>query len=1017
MNTLPTTAYDRAALMGGALAGGDVDAATAAIFAPMELSPQELKTLKDKFAGSHADNPIIKTALSLAENPIIWIGAAMALGPWGRVMDIRDMHALMSEGRGFMREVSPLMRGLVSPITALRDLWPTGWLDKTFGVVQRTSSFFKEMLPRFDDLKRGAEQRLGRKITDREWVMIHAHNEGWDTLESPVLRDWKVKYPDIAKTPLIPNLRAHMDPEVLKLAEAIKERIWKAAEPYYGSMRVEAYNETLGLMEQKGIEMIPRGYVHRVAARDNLDYLLGGKQMARRGYEKMLRAEPRLPKMVAQRKRAASMPNLTDLKLVEDIVDPRQLAILKNIPNDGFKEFYQKFYDTIGALRTQLAKAQAGQIVAENGRPYTEAEIETLTKSQFVAFLRDVYGESSDLSQAVGNQLFALMRRGDAKQLDTFVTLMARRLGSPAMYSLNPRVSVPKYLRALGPLWAWFGEVPGAAKPLGAQLNEIFSEGAGLARAWQRDLYTDIIRPSLRGLRTPKEYARGMWFNGVTQQAREWLDSDSQLVQRMPGAVKDWMRKSLDAGALSEKTIGGRISSLLYVSALGANLSPVSKNLFQNWITTANFVGVPNVARGTKIVAAGLAKLSKRMAGGEKFEEAFADIFPDYYKQFGHEHMLKSLTEGDVIHEASGLAQSLTGNWNKAKAAMMGPFAGSEKFNRLLAFYSAHSAGLESGLNAEQAGVISRNITLMTQFGGGAIGIPNAIRELPVPFRQFGQFPLRMLEWLYGSARMGPDANKLSLGIMGRTMVGSAGIYEIFKNLVGLDVSSALAFSALPNPTFENAPFYPWPIVPPAVSVAGDIAKGMASGKWEGVGGRTLAMLTPGGLGIRRLYKTFAPKYIDYNARQADGSYPVYNQQGYLVRNEQPMSIIMRGLGLQPAGVQEEMALTQWLMRQRDKIRGYRREYIAAILDNNLNRADSIQKEFGKAYPQLGPIQVKKRDLEYANGQRQITRIQRILKGMPASYRTVFEDVAGLAMANDFAGSINTQAQSGSPGL
>lgn len=1014
MAMIPTTVYERGKLAGGALLGGQVDAATAAIFAPMELSPSELQGIRDRLTGhnKYADNPFIKTILDTATNPIVMIGAFLALGPWGKVMNIKQLSALMSEGTGYTRAVSPLMRGLVSPITSLREIWNTGWFNHVLDIMRHTSLFFKEMLPRAGEAAKAAELKLGRKLTDREWVQVHAYVEDWHKAVNPLSTSWHKKYPILREKPLAPGLERAMAPEVKELAQNLRENVLKPAWSYHPKEEWVRNIET-GLMESKGIEQVGEGYMPHIMPRSSIESLAGIRGMARKAYERQLRNTVGTPARITNRAYAGSIPNLHDLELIQDLVDPDAMRVLKGIPSDLFSQFY----DAVKLNMSQFQKVLASKepfVVEAKGVRTTVAPKEALEmmKRRTVSGFQELFGMGQDIAEGVTDQIVKAARSGRADVAEDAANVLARRLSTPPMYTLNPRISIPKYLRGLGPLWAWFGETVPGMRPLGLQLDDIFSQtNLGKGREWMIDMYTDHIRPGLRGLLTPKEFSRRLWFASMTEQAKQWLNGPSTIVKAMPQAAKNWMLKTLEGGGLSEHTIGGRISSLLYVSSLGANMSPVSKNLFQNWITTANFVGPINMLRGARQVTTGLGQLTKRLAAGGSMDDAFKAAFPEYYRVLGHEHILEGMTAGDIAKESAGISSAMTGVWGKTKAVLMGPFSGSEKLNRLLAFYSSRAAAVQSGLPPEASDTISRNLTLMTQFGGGSVGIPSGIRDMPVPLRQFAHFPLRMLEWLYGSMAMHPADNPLnprsSFGTIGRTMVGSTAIYEIFKNLMGVDVSSALAFSALPQPTFENAPLYPLPIVPPAVSVAADIAKGVGSGNWEGVAGRTAAMLTPGGLAARRAIRTWSPRYVDYGDKQPDGTLPVYNKDGYLIRMEKPISIVLRGLGIQPANITEEMAATQYLLKQRDKVRQYRREYIGAIIANNMDKAQRIQDDFHKKYPDLGPIKVKKQDMKYAMGQREVSRIQRILKGMPAAYRPVFEDVAGVAMANDFGATLN----------
>jgi hypothetical protein len=253
---------------------------------------------------------------------------------------------------------------------------------------------------------------------------------------------------------------------------------------------------------------------------------------------------------------------------------------------------------------------------------------------------------------------------------------------------------------------------------------------------------------------------------------------------------------------------------------------------------------------------------------------------------------------------------------------------------------------------------------------------------------------------------MGPEG-KMSTGMLGRGMATSAGIYEAGKGLLGMDFSPALMFSAMPNPSFEGAPFYPFPLVPPAVGIAGSIYGGLHSGNYSQAVSNS-AMLLPGGVGMRRAWKNWAPKYADYKNRQPDGKIPIYNDKGNLVGSYSPVQMVMKGLGLSPADTQKELEMTNYLVKQRDNIRNYRRLFLDELGRNNLEAAGKINREFQKEYPGVGPIQVKKSDIKAMEGRRETSRLNRIVKGIPNEYKPIFQRVIAEADLQDVAQNIES---------
>jgi len=259
---------------------------------------------------------------------------------------------------------------------------------------------------------------------------------------------------------------------------------------------------------------------------------------------------------------------------------------------------------------------------------------------------------------------------------------------------------------------------------------------------------------------------------------------------------------------------------------------------------------------------------------------------------------------------------------------------------------------------------------------------------------------------------MGPDPSKLDWGTIGRTLAGSTGTYIAARNLLGINLEPALLTGALPVPTYEKAPFYPWPLVPPIAGVAGGLVKAAMAGSAEGLGS-TAAMLVPGGVGARRMYRSLAPRYADYRNRTSDGRIPLYNRNHALIGTVTPMQLMLRSLGIQSSDITGEQGAAKWLLSQRDRIREYRREYLQALFENDTRRAERVNQDFQRNYPELGPMQVKKSDIKAMENRREISRLHRILRGMPRAYKPLFGQVINEAAI----GMMTQDIESGSLGV
>jgi len=264
------------------------------------------------------------------------------------------------------------------------------------------------------------------------------------------------------------------------------------------------------------------------------------------------------------------------------------------------------------------------------------------------------------------------------------------------------------------------------------------------------------------------------------------------------------------------------------------------------------------------------------------------------------------------------------------------------------------------------------------------------------------QFPCRLVDFIGTSTRMGPNPQRLNFGTISRMVAASATAYTLGKDLLGADVSQGLLAGALPLPQYENAPFYPSPLVPPLVQMAGNVIKGVATGSARPIQD-TAPLLVPGGLAVKRLVKTLGPKHADYDHRLPDGRVPVYNDRGGLIGAYSPLQLSLRALGVMPADMAAERGAATWLLKQRDQIRSYRQAWLDAQLANDSVKADAVQAEFQKRYPELGPMQFRKSDINSIRQRRDTARIDRIMRGFPAAYKPLFSNIVSEAQLGGFA--------------
>jgi hypothetical protein len=1017
----PISEYDRGTLALSNLLDANLGGAARAMFTPMELSPQETKTLREKLLrGKNKDNAVLQTALDLATNPLVIAGLVMALGPWGKVGSPKHIAALMEEGGKYIKDINPLMRGLSSPLTSMRNLWKYGVKDLFLGITTKTSEFAGRHGEEWGKLIRDFQTSVGRNITQREGAMLAAWLEEFH--KAPLAKTFTKEGKKVVgyvgaplqasyhrlfgtDTALAPNLEKIMrkegGEELMKLAHKARRLVDKSFH------EVAILDDDGTLSEEffrKGVEYIRGYYPHNIMRSGVADwategslrslsdvYRSGLKDTFKKATEMMGKKEPMAHMMP---RKGGSLPWQPDLDLIKDAFDPVQWQKIVNIENHRVEAVRDALVNLSENIPKVIARGESREKAAQIMWDHLKAVLPDLPAQLSSEGYKDQF------LKRLLNYIID-MGKNNPEKIETLTYNIARNIGAPARYRLDAVEGIGSYIKAVAPGYGW------RAEGMGKKLDAIFANELGVLDD-QKRMYVESLRPMLKGFMDPREFARRAWFNDVRAKARMFL-TESPFSQKLPESTRQWLDAKLSGarGAWSESTIGGAIASNFYSAALGLNLSPISKNLGQNAITTLQITGPGNMARG-------LGEVTRRLSRMKSFtREGLEKAFSEYTEHFGHEHIAEAMAAGDITKETVGI--SLKGAWNMTKKGMMLPFAGSEKFNRLLSFYSFREAALADGLEAAKAGKFARDMTHFTMFPGGVLGQPNWLRGRWAPLRQFLHFPSRFAEYLYGSLRMGPDPEKISLGIMGRTLAGSAGIYTIARNMLGMDYAGGLAMGALPGPGYEGSAFYPMPFVPPVLSVLGEGVKAVHSGDY-GKMGNVAALMMPGGLAARKAYSSLAPKYVGYRERGPDGKYPVYNKEGSLISRRSPMELTMTSLGLTPSNVRQEQEFTQYLLRQRDLIRQYRKEYLEAVYENDMDRAGKIKQDWAKKFPDLGEMQVSKGDLKALITKRKQSRIERVLQGFPQSVRPIYERLIAEGMGQEAGQQIDNYLVNYEPG-
>jgi len=553
-----------------------------------------------------------------------------------------------------------------------------------------------------------------------------------------------------------------------------------------------------------------------------------------------------------------------------------------------------------------------------------------------------------------------------------------------------------RYTHSVSPVRAWNTVLKGEKDTLYRQVIDLSSEAR--MDGPRRMIFRQDYLPMLTGQKTLKQMRRQMGFNDIKLRYWETLQTPhvKEMFAKVPGGnkVHGWLTKQLGQteGALSPAGINSKITAWFYYSTLGFNPAPALKNLMQPIITTTNVVGPGETWRAMGALLPKFKQYNKVFKAERKMgreivrahENAIKSVWPKYVEA----GLDTSPMYADMLNLEKQFSSGVKKLVDKGKASSMALFTGTETFNRLLTWEAGLGKAMRDGLVGKEMYKFAGRLVRETQFPGGILGMSRATLGLPSPLRQFTHFPLRFADFLVGSTQYGGERG-LNWGTIGRTMLTSSVAYAAGKELLNVDLSNALAFGALPQPPYEDAPFYPLPFVPPALSLAGQGLKMALTGDTSRATGM-LAGAVPAGLMMNRFRKYVGPKHADYSQVQTTGLVSVFDNEGKMIGRYKPMELYLRTIGVPTMDQSIERDVTDYLIKQRDVISQYRREWLDALAANDMTRANEVQQMFQNKYPQLGPLRIKKSDIRAVRQRQEMTRVERILQQFPKEYQSMY---------------------------
>lgn len=954
----------RASLIAPNLLRGDPLAAGRAAISPLSLSPEEAKSLRERLG--LGDGPFAWVFETLT-NPLVLLGAALSIK--FPIPKLKNMMGVSKQLRRASESsyLPPALRGFSSPFSIYKDR--TDVLEALLDVGLYRTKFverhYKKLLVAEEEFRRVA----GRPMTRLEERLVAYHLDGLTEMKPKSLQGFrKVGSRDKLETPLdLDAVEKHTSPalrEFVGKVRGVLDDMYDEVVLLHPDMRVEL---TAALTKRVG-KKVPD---------DVIEQILKGERKIEAEVRGKLRASDRFKNIEKELKQRGFVEPGVKLDAYWPHMLPRDLK--------GYEDWLQEMVSASKFSTRSLGKR------AVAGLDKTASENLLKRQGKMLPDVRHL------------EEFPELLHAGRMNELKKY--FLESGAGTVRPYRLDFLQTIELHTNRMGTSYAF--NVRGAGRKLAAARDTLDT--------WRASLLENHLIPMAAGRATLQKAVKSQYLMGVKDRVRGLLDTP-YMKKVLGGDLHKWMTKrmQLDRGGFSN--MEEHLTSLIYSGALGANVGSVGLNLTQSLITTIPLLGT-DAFRGMSRAIGGLKRYGRlRIHEGADHLTALQKTFPRFAEmglggatKFGSE-AVRSLDEAFRMSERGVVRRG----FDRLNNFLMFAFEKVELFNQLSAFEGAMVKGLREGLSAAEAMPLARNITMMTQFPVDVVNSPVYMQMLKgMPggklLSMFSQFTMRTLEFMTSTATsLGSIAQSDPLlgrnwGTLGRVMLTSGLVYEMGKE-AGVDLSRGLMFGALPE-VREGRPFSPLPIVPPAASIAGGVVQDLVRGKFDETR-YGLPLLVPGGVAVSRVASLFSPeaakvlgrKWVDYDSPTPGGDLPMYGQvpgrgAPTLVGYVSPSRVLLHGLGLPSGAAEQEVEGLRWLMKNRDRILGYKRGFMQALLENDPGRATSVDETFRKAYPQLrGGLRtlVKKRDLEAMELRRNVARMERVLETLPREMRPLF---------------------------
>lgn len=534
------------------------------------------------------------------------------------------------------------------------------------------------------------------------------------------------------------------------------------------------------------------------------------------------------------------------------------------------------------------------------------------------------------------------------------------------------------------------------------------------------DLWRRHIIPATLGIKPVEDAAHVAAATRVREGARRLADSkfmraverQGEIPARFVQQMRAWGNDSAGDSVMPWQSV----TKLLYGSHMGLNMGTVLINLLQP-IQSIHQLGFRNTVKayGQSLQMIGTYLNERRKLGpGATPEQVAALQARSYTRAFGRDAVdISRLADigstWSSVEKAGYGSTPMVGNPRfSLLEMMMKPFQYSETLNRTVTANAVlngyERAGLVGSNNLVRAEQDAFMAVQQFQFGSSPLSRP-ALFYLPglrnPAFRQFAQYGLRSFTNLFTVPKMVDDTRRWGLlQDVAKMVAVSAVTYEIGKSMLGLDVSRGLAFGMTDIVGGQQAlqgdqpPLY----VPPVVDVGWNAIRYLGTGDAD-VMKDLLPRVVPGGVAISRALGVASPSetlqglglqrtYADWRQSQG-GMVPVFNMDGRFMGQYPTSDVVLRAFGADMGRFGNPQELSQFLVKNRDAIREGRRQYIAAVLGNNMGAAKRVKAEFEKRFGM--PLTVTQEQMKQAVKLREESVVSRTLETMDRDARDVYQ--------------------------